>query len=284
MARRMFSEKIIESDAFMEMSPSAQCLYFHLNMAADDDGFINRPNSIKRMCGASDEDMDALISNGYIIRFDSGVVVIVHWKLHNYIPKDRYKPTDYQTELHMLEHSNSNGYSLLYTDCIQNVSMLDTSSADSVYLGKDRLGKDRIDIDNVVQDTTLSLPTEQEDAMPEKDVAEVVDYLNVKTGCRYKSDNKLTVNLLNARYRDGARLDDFKKVIDNMTHLWLKDPKMKMYLRPKTLFGSKFEGYLNANINVRGAPATTDKFRNFDSGEEVDYDTLMPKVVSIKKA
>ena len=78
MARRMFSEKIIESDAFMEMSPSAQCLYFHLNMAADDDGFINRPNSIKRMCGASDEDMDALISNGYIIRFDSGVVVIVH--------------------------------------------------------------------------------------------------------------------------------------------------------------------------------------------------------------
>ena len=91
--RRMFSKRIISSDAFMDMSASAQMLYFHLSMWADDEGFVNNPKTIQRMCGADSEDMSALIKNGLVIRFESGIIAIKHWKTHNYIRGDRIKPT-----------------------------------------------------------------------------------------------------------------------------------------------------------------------------------------------
>ena len=89
----MFSKRIISSDAFMDMSASAQMLYFHLSMWADDEGFVNNPKTIQRMCGADSEDMSALIKNGLVIRFESGIIAIKHWKTHNYIRGDRIKPT-----------------------------------------------------------------------------------------------------------------------------------------------------------------------------------------------
>ncbi len=91
--RRMFSKRIISSDAFMDMSASAQMLYFHLSMWADDEGFVNNPKTIQRMCGADSEDMSAIIKNGLVIRFESGIIAITHWKMHNYIRGDRIKPT-----------------------------------------------------------------------------------------------------------------------------------------------------------------------------------------------
>ena len=91
--RRMFSKRIISSDAFMDMSASAQMLYFHLSMWADDEGFVNNPKTIQRMCGADSEDMSAIIKNGLVIRFESGIIAITHWKTHNYIRGDRIKPT-----------------------------------------------------------------------------------------------------------------------------------------------------------------------------------------------
>ena len=91
--RRMFSKRIISSDAFMDMSASAQMLYFHLSMWADDEGFVNNPKTIQRMCGADSEDMSALITSGLVIRFESGIVAIKHWKTHNYIRGDRIKLT-----------------------------------------------------------------------------------------------------------------------------------------------------------------------------------------------
>ena len=89
----MFSKRIISSDAFMDMSASAQMLYFHLSMWADDEGFVNNPKTIQRMCGADSEDMSVLIKNGLVIRFESGIIAIKHWKTHNYIRGDRIKPT-----------------------------------------------------------------------------------------------------------------------------------------------------------------------------------------------
>lgn len=131
--RRMFSKTIIDSDTFLDMPLSAQALYFHLSMRADDDGFINNPKKIQRMIGASDDDCRLLIMKQLIIAFESGVIVIKHWRLHNYIQKDRYKPTLYQNEKSTLELDESK----VYTKCIQDVSNMDTQ----VRLGKVRLGK-----------------------------------------------------------------------------------------------------------------------------------------------
>ena len=97
--KRMFSKKLIDSDAFLDMPISAQGLFFHLCMRADDDGFVDAPKRIARECQASSEDLQTLIDKRYILTFpNSNVIVIKHWRLHNTIPKDRYKPTLYTEE------------------------------------------------------------------------------------------------------------------------------------------------------------------------------------------
>ena len=123
--RRMFAKTIIDSDAFMDMPLTTQALYFHLSMRADDDGFINNPRKIQRMIGVSDDDLKLLIAKRFILSFDSGVVAIKHWKIHNYIAKDRYIPTVYQAELSLLE-TKENG---AYTRCIQDVYSLETQDS-----------------------------------------------------------------------------------------------------------------------------------------------------------
>jgi hypothetical protein len=98
----MFTKKIIDSDAFLDMPLSTQSLYFHLNMRADDDGFINNPKKIMRMIGASEDDLKVLISKRFILAFDNGVVVVKHWRMHNLLRKDRYTETQYIEEKNML--------------------------------------------------------------------------------------------------------------------------------------------------------------------------------------
>ena len=139
--RRMFAKTIIDSDAFLDMPMSAQALYFHLSMRADDDGFINNPKRIQRMIGANDDDLRVLIAKAFVILFESGVVVIKHWKIHNYIQTDRYKETPYLEEKGQLNIKKNKAYSLkdspMDTDCIHNGYALDTQ----VRLGKDSIGK-----------------------------------------------------------------------------------------------------------------------------------------------
>ena len=139
--RRMFAKTIIDSDAFLDMPLSAQALYFHLSMRADDDGFINNPKKIQRMVGASDDDCKLLVMKRFIITFDSGVIVIKHWRIHNYIQKDRYKPTIYKDEKAQLSLKENKSYTevenALEMPCIQDVYSADTQ----VRLGKVRLGK-----------------------------------------------------------------------------------------------------------------------------------------------
>ena len=136
--RRMFAKTIIDSDAFLDMPMSARLLYYDLSMRADDDGFNNAPKKIMRTIGATTDDMNILITRRFVIPFDSGVVVIKHWKIHNYIAKDRYKETKYKEEKSQLMLDENNAY----TTCIQDVYEMDTQ----VRLGKDRIGKDSIDI------------------------------------------------------------------------------------------------------------------------------------------
>lgn len=130
--RRMFSLKIVDSDAFMDMGQTAQLLYFHLSMRADDDGFISNPKKIMRMIGSSDDDMKILLAKRFILDFESGIIVIKHWKIHNYIQSDRYIPTQYIDEKKSLV-TKENGS---YTECIQDVSIPDTQVR--IELGKDR--------------------------------------------------------------------------------------------------------------------------------------------------
>ncbi|MGI1803876.1 hypothetical protein ACRPK0_09755 [Limosilactobacillus reuteri] len=93
--RRMFSQKVTETDKFLDMGLTAQSLYFHLGMNADDDGFVGNPKSIKRMIGASEDDLKALVEKDYLIVFEDGVVVIKDWRVSNYVKPDRYTPTIY---------------------------------------------------------------------------------------------------------------------------------------------------------------------------------------------
>lgn len=109
--KRMFNKKITTSDAFRDMPVSAQNLYFHLNMEADDDGFVNKPRQIMQAVKASEDDLKLLIVKRFIIGFDSGIIVIKHWRMHNTLRKDRYHPTDYQEELRMLGIKDNGTYS-----------------------------------------------------------------------------------------------------------------------------------------------------------------------------
>ena len=108
--KRMFSLKIVDSDLFLDMPLSSQCLYFHLSMRADDDGFVNNPKKIIKIIGANEDDLKILIAKGFVIVFDQGIIVITHWKINNFIRKDRYKPTMYIDQKQQLYQTENGAY------------------------------------------------------------------------------------------------------------------------------------------------------------------------------
>ena len=164
--RRMFAKTIIDSDAFLDMPLSTQALYFHLSMRADDDGFINNPKKIQRMIGCADDDLKVLVAKNFIIPFESGIVVIKHWKIHNYIRNDRYKETVYQEEKALINTKGNKAYTLGIPDDNQTVYQMDTQDR----LGKDRSGKDRSGKDSIecIPDSTESAPTPKKKAVKHK--------------------------------------------------------------------------------------------------------------------
>ena len=135
--RRMFSLKVIDTDLFLDMSHSAQLLYFHLVLRADDDGFVGNPKKIQRMIGAQDDDMKVLLGKQFVIPFENGVCVIRHWRVHNLIRQDRYSETEYIEEKEKLQLNN--GKYERKDDVIPDGNQ----TAPQFRLGKDRLGKDR---------------------------------------------------------------------------------------------------------------------------------------------
>ena len=118
--RRMMSKKIIHSDAFLDMPATSQNLYFHLLLEADDEGFVNSPKRIQRTVGASDGDAQMLLAKKFIFSFESGVVVIKHWRIHNYIQNDRFKATTYVDERNRLSIDKNDGYKL-DTNCTPSI-------------------------------------------------------------------------------------------------------------------------------------------------------------------
>ena len=140
MARRMMSDKVIDTDVFMEMPPTSQNLYFHLILRADDDGFVAKPKTIQKMCNASPDDYKLLTAKKFIIEFESGISVIKHWLIHNLIRADRYTETQWIKEKSTLEVREDKAYT-------QNMHLAttrqpdDTHTETQVRLGKVRLGK-----------------------------------------------------------------------------------------------------------------------------------------------
>ena len=247
--RRMFAQSIVLSDAFLDMPLSARCLYFTLGMLADDDGFVGNPKSVMRQCGASQDDMAVLLQKRYVLGFETGVIVIKHWRMNNYLQSDRKKNTTYVEEMSTLMIDEKGAYTErdkgMYTECIQNG-----------YIGKDSIGKDSID------KSTLSGKPD------DTSVKQIIDYLNQVLGTKYTTRCKSTNEKINARLREGHTIDDFKVVIDKKYAEWGKDPKMSRYLRPETLFNaSHFESYLN-EIEAKAKPSFgTFSKRKYDYAE-----------------
>jgi hypothetical protein len=176
--RRMFTQKIIDSDAFLDMPLSTQALYFHLNMRADDDGFVNNPKRIQRTIGASEDDLKLLFAKRFVIGFESGVLVIKHWRMHNTLRKDRYNPTQYQEEFAQLDVKDNNAY----TERVLELPEPAAESAATTWqpdgnqlatqysIGKDRLGKESIEEDSISPDSDESEPPAPEKPKRKKPV------------------------------------------------------------------------------------------------------------------
>ena len=148
--RRMFAKNIIESDAFYDLSAEEQVLYLHLGMNADDDGIVDNARAIARSCGYQSDVLCSLIEKRFLIMLDHGLILIKHWKINNYVQKDRYKPTAYTEEFSKVILKDNGSYTEAEKIVDTQVpETLDTQYVDTqVRLGKDRLGKDRLDIDD----------------------------------------------------------------------------------------------------------------------------------------
>lgn len=125
--KRMFTMKIVDSDAFLDMPLSTQCLYFHLNMRADDDGFIGNPKRIMKIIGASEDDLRLLIAKRFVLTFEDGVIVIKHWRMHNTLSRDRYAETSYTDEKKMLLLKDNGSYSLTGGNPIDDTRLIERS-------------------------------------------------------------------------------------------------------------------------------------------------------------
>ena len=246
--KRMFSLDVVDTDVFLDMPVTSQALYFHLGMRADDDGFVSSPKKIIKTSGCNIDDLQVLISKHFIIPFESGVIVITDWKTNNYLRPDRYNETRCVSEKKML--TINNGKYELTTDCtasgIPNVNQCVTQK--------------RIETEEnkyIVEQSPTSYPFQ-----------EVIEYLNQKTGKKFKAGSKANQKHIKARLSEGFTLEDFKRVIDLKCEEW-SGSQMDMYLRPETLFGSKFDSYLNA------CPAAKHQSPEQDEVEEsVDYSQM----------
>ena len=144
--RRMFTKKVTDDDNFMALSSSAQALYLHLSMSADDDGFCNQVSISMFKAHASVQDLEALLEKRYIYQFENGVIVIKHWRMANALRKDRYTPTAFQEELRQLQLKDNGSYTWLPDGC----------QVVAERLPQDSIGKNSIDnssLDNKKENT-----------------------------------------------------------------------------------------------------------------------------------
>ena len=213
--RRMFSLDVVDTDKFLDMPSSTQALYFHLGMHADDDGFVSSPKRIAKTVNCAEDDLKLLIAKGYLIPFESGVVVISDWKINNELKKDRYKPTIHLSEFEKIQTQKNKSYSLITsmtdTKCFQNVSKMDTQDS----IGKDSIGKDSIEKEpgevpkkKAPEETINSIINSYTDN-PELKQA-LIDFIEMRK--RMKKPPTLKALKLCLKNLDNLAVDDFIKI------------------------------------------------------------------------
>lgn len=236
--RRMFSKRITESARFLKMPTSTQALYFHLGLNADDDGVVEG-YTIMRQIGATEDDLRILVGKNFInILNEDLVIYITDWLENNKIRSDRKVDSIYKPLLiQMLPDVNLQKTRLSKKN--DNQVTTNGQPSDNQMSAQDRLGKDRL-VEVRIEDT-MSVSAKA-DPIPYQ---EIIDYLNQKTGKKFRVTTSANKSLIKARFKEGFTESDFKQVIDNKVSTWINDKKMTEYLRPQTLFGTKFESYLN---------------------------------------
>lgn len=227
--RRMFSNRITNSARFIKMPLSSQALYFHLGLHADDDGVVEA-FSIMRQTGAVEDDLRILVAKGFVsVLNDDLVTYITDWNENNKIRADRKVDSIYKDLLLKIMPTAELKQSKPRADTGKVTGRpMDNQWTAQVRLGKDRLGKDSKPLSS------------KPDPVP---YAEIISYLNQVTGKSFKNV-ETHKKLIRARWNEKATLSDFKRVIDNKSSEWL-ETDMAKYLQPSTLFGSKFDQYLN---------------------------------------
>jgi len=273
--RRMFAKTIIDSDAFLDMPLSSQALYFHLSMRADDEGFVNNPKKVQRMIGASDDDLKILIGKSFLIPFESGIVVIKHWRIHNYIRHDRKHETKYCEEKALLEIKENGAYTISSELCQSDVSQMSDKCHTEV-----RLGKDRLDIKNTnsILCSSSEGPKEERATIKKADIDKVLSEWNsidgipkvtkLATGTkRYK--------MLKQRIEEYS-LDDVLKAIENvrnsdfLTNKW-KGFNFEWFVKP-----NNFPKVLEGNYNKESGNERTS--RQSDEDSEYKWEDYYPDI------
>lgn len=226
--KRMFTMKIVDSDAFLEMPLSTQCLYFHLNMRADDDGFIGNTKRIMKIIGASEDDLRLLIAKRFVLTFEDGVIVIKHWRMHNTLSRDRYAETSYTDEKKMLLLKDNGSYSLTGGNPIDDTRLIERSGRQTQQRRNKDATKTLSDIDKGL-DIELDKDKEKDnnlivskDTIRQTDVRRVIEEWNKlqDVGIAPIRDIKPAskrCQMLKGRIREYG-MDDLLKAMDNIRH------------------------------------------------------------------
>lgn len=233
--KRMFTMKIVDTDAFLDMPLSTQCLYFHLNMRADDDGFIGNPKRIEKIIGANDDDLKLLIAKRFVILFDDGVIVIKHWRMHNTLSRDRYIETSYTDEKKKLLLKDNGSYSLTNGNSIDDTKLIERSNRQTQKRRKIDEQKTHSDIDKGLDidkdiDSDIELDKDKEkdikdlivskDTIRQTDVKRTIDEWNTLEEFGINPVKRMTSKreqAVKARIRQN-HMDDILEAIENIRH------------------------------------------------------------------
>lgn len=272
--KRMFTMKIVDSDAFLDMPLSTQCLYFHLNMRADDDGFVGNPKRIAKLIGSNDDDLKLLIAKRFVLLFEDGVIVIKHWRIHNTLSRDRYVETSYTDEKKELFLKDNGSYSLTNGNSIDDTKLIERSNRQTQKRRKIDERKTHSDKDiGLDKDLELDLDTEldkdkekdindlivSKDTIRQTDVQRIIDEWNTLEEFGINPVKRMTSKreqAVKARIRQN-HMDDILEAIENIRHSSFLQGQNKegwmitfdWFLKPGN-FAKVFEGnYLDKSGN-----------------------------------
>lgn len=280
--KRMFSKKVVDSDAFLDMPLTSQALYFHLNIRADDDGFVGNPKTIQRLVGASEDDLKLLILKGFLIQLDHGVMVVKHWMIHNTIRKDRYTPTSFQDEGRMLYIKQNGSYTLDENKAVDNLATRwqQSGTTDSVVasalasgLGKLLLPNKENKQKQQIIDSTAKEISKPKPSIPQSGI--YIEIQNLYNGICYtlRPVERLTTKrkgYINTLLEKGYKINDFQKLFEKtMTSEYFKNlqegqwkPSFDWLMQEDNML-AVMEGKYDKVFNFQGKEVKKNKFNNF---------------------